>query len=161
MAGFVTWLRRQAEREDSVGVLSRDLVREDPARELLTLEDFRERMIEDGTDEVRLDALAQAVVEWGAGMGISVRARSANGNNILAPGYEAAADAGADGSVVQRQPVEIPAEERHPDSGQRTFVPALTVRGRDANRDGGSVRPWHEREDKPGAQPLPDPWRSL
>ena len=106
MAGFVTWLRRQSDRDDSVGTLSRDLIRDDPERDIWTLEGLREQVMVDGACGRRYDAFSEAVVEWGAEMGLSVPTRTAGTDDIVLPKQPALRDVvkAEDGAAQEIQP---------------------------------------------------------
>ena len=83
MAGFVNWLRQQVDRADSVGALAREHERRDAAREVWLLEELRARMQAEAAPRWLFDALANATVEWGSSVGITVRKPAATGKSLI------------------------------------------------------------------------------
>jgi hypothetical protein len=67
MATFRSWLRRQRDRRDAVGMLAHDLSRwlKPPAGDA-TLDDYRAFLREHGGDRESFAALAEAWQEFGA-----------------------------------------------------------------------------------------------
>ena len=67
MATFRTWLRRQQDRRDAVGMLAHDLSKWlDPPGGDATFEDYRRFLREHGGDQGSFATLAEAWEEFGA-----------------------------------------------------------------------------------------------
>lgn len=146
MAGFVTWLRRQKDREDSVGTLSRDVIRDDPERDVWTLEGLREQMIASGAHPSRYGALAEAAVEWGASVGVSIQTRTDGVHNILAPQRSVTAASGTNEAVNSARP-EFPRAAQA--GGGRVASPQSLETGRSAGR----ASQWTGVDLMPGVSP--------